>query len=387
MQRRFPFLKLQLLRENPCHIPDAHEWAAVVRAQAPLFPHDVLNSMKALLQGREWINETWEESTAVDACEAAAGLQLPVTCHIVPALPPPLPSAVLLGFENGSTIPAESAIAVRVFVSESDEITTQCPMVSAGASVVHVVIECKLDEKAADAVRFEQGFRPGVTFYSFKLPLQPGNYSIAVSITSTVCPALITHTEPAVSVTVVSNQELLTMEPHRIPMAVVDQIVFNACVAPDEYGACTGFTMHGDLGYVGAPRHALWSRHVSANETVLFFYQWGINKAPLFPSSVLKVLVAMESRAAEPVMWKHFDELNFDSQPPPFDFVVTHDRKLLERVQRALFVPHGGLLLRQQEVGLYPKSFMVSMVSPQCWAGSSCFFLCCDAPSLAAASC
>ena len=102
---------------------------------------------------------------------------------------------------------------------------------------------------------------------------------------------------------------------------------------------------------------------------------------------MLKVLVAMESRAAEPVMWKHFDELNFDSQPPPFDFVVTHDRKLLERWQRALFVPHGGMLLRQQEVGLYPKSFMVSMVSPQWWAGSSCFFLCCDAPSLAVASC
>jgi hypothetical protein len=87
----------------------------------------------------------------------------------------------------------------------------------------------------------------------------------------------------------------------------------------------------------------------------LFFYQWGINKAGLFSNSTLKVplstsvlanlnshcnivttspvqvLLAMESRAAEPAMWAHVDKLDFDSQTPVFDYVLTHDRSLLQR--------------------------------------------------------
>jgi hypothetical protein len=79
------------------------------------------------------------------------------------------------------------------------------------------------------------------------------------------------------------------MQPGRVRLPVVDQIVPNACTAPHDLHACTCFTMHGDLGYIGPPRFALWSRHVSSSESVVFFYQWGINKAELYPSSTLKV--------------------------------------------------------------------------------------------------
>jgi hypothetical protein len=74
-----------------------------------------------------------------------------------------------------------------------------------------------------------------------------------------------------------------------VRLPVVDQIVPNACTAPHDLHACTCFTMHGDLGYIGPPRFALWTRHVSSSESVVFFYQWGINKAELYPSSTLKV--------------------------------------------------------------------------------------------------
>ncbi len=79
------------------------------------------------------------------------------------------------------------------------------------------------------------------------------------------------------------------MQPGRVRLPVVDQIVLNACTTPRDLDACTCFTMHGDLGYIGPPRYALWTRHVSSSESVVFFYQWGINKAELYPSSALKV--------------------------------------------------------------------------------------------------
>jgi hypothetical protein len=43
------------------------------------------------------------------------------------------------------------------------------------------------------------------------------------------------------------------------------------------------------------------------------------------------VLVAMESRAAEATMWRYLDNFDFNAQPPVFDFVLTHDRSLLQR--------------------------------------------------------
>jgi hypothetical protein len=218
------------------------------------------------------------------------------------------------------------------------------------------------------------------------------------SISSAACPDLVTRAPIPYSITIVTNQQLLAMQPQRVPMAVVDQMVFDACVAQHEFKSCTGFTMHGDLGYIGQPRYALWSRHVRQNESVVFFYQWGVDKAPRYPSSVIRVLVAMESRAAEPFMWQHIDSLQFDAPSRMFDFVLTHDRALLQRAppalsaspilwfcvarryylnytdsyycsykyaagtSRAMFVPHGGLLLTADEVGIYEKTGLVSMV-------------------------
>jgi len=166
-----------------------------------------------------------------------------------------------------------------------------------------VVVECKLDEHhhqhhqqqqhqqhhqhdtaAVDApstLRFEQRFTPGRTFYTFHLPLHSGTHVIAATITSTSCPLV--HVTSAAPVTVtageqlplthpaiallaaaekcdtlpllrenvtlapVSHRQLLAMQPQRVPMAVVDQIVFNACVPPRHHDdGCAGFSMHGD---------------------------------------------------------------------------------------------------------------------------------------------
>lgn len=39
----------------------------------------------------------------------------------------------------------------------------------------------------------------------------------------------------------------------------------------------------------------------------------------------------MESRAAEPTMWRYLDDFDFNAQPPVFDVVLTHDSSLLQR--------------------------------------------------------
>ena len=325
-QMRFPFLKLQLIKENPCHIPDAHEWAALLQEQAPLFPRDLIESMKTHLIGGQ---EATEASVMVDSCDAVRAMHLHVKCHEIPPKYPHWPSAELIGLEDGSIISAEAAVSVRVFVNHAHDIAAQCHQDDVSANVLIEVFLA--DDVFAPLVSFVQKIRPQVTFYVFKLPLKPDNYTITTSITSPDCPDLVTHAYSPHSVRVVSNQQLLAVQPGRVSMTIVDQIKFNACVAPHEFESCIGFTMHGDLGYIGQPRHALWSRHVTHNENVLFFYQWGINKAPFFPNSVVKVLIAMESRAAEATMWQYLDNLQFDSHPPPFDFVLTHDRALLER--------------------------------------------------------
>jgi hypothetical protein len=332
---RFPFLKLQLLKDNPCHIPDVHDWSHVVRQQAPLFPTDVIDSVTHYLSDQPPLIES---PASRDACDAARGMQPPplllssLPCLRAPAAPPPLPSATLLGVEDGSIIASEAALAVRVFLNNARGIHEQC----GGAAVAHVAVEVFEGDRGASTpvpphMAFVQRIEPNVTFYPFLLPLTPGNYTIIASVESPSCPDLATIANTPVSVTIVSNQQLRALQPQRVPMTVVDQIEFNACVAPDQFGSCSGFTMHGDLGYSGAPHYALWSRHVPHDETVLFFYQHGINKAELYPDSALKVLLAMESRAAEPVMWEFIDGLRFDALPPPFDIVLTHDRALLQR--------------------------------------------------------
>jgi hypothetical protein len=242
-----------------------------------------------------------------------------------------LPSAQLIGLEDGSIVAAEAAIAVRVFVDHVHGIAAQCGADSAGDVSANVLVEVFPTNGSEVLLVYTQKIVPDANFYSFKLPLKPGDYNIACGIASAACPDLITHADRPYAVSIVSSQQLLRAQPHRVRMAVVDQIEFNACVQPHEFESCTGFTMHGDLGYVGPPHHALWSRHVTQHDKVVFFYQWGINKASLFPGSVLKVLVAMESRAAEATMWQYLDNLQFDSQPPPFDYVLTHDRSLLQR--------------------------------------------------------
>jgi hypothetical protein len=124
------------------------------------------------------------------------------------------------------------------------------------------------------------------------------SYIIAASIVSTTCPDLLTAPPRPLSLTLLSNQQLHAMQPRRVRLPVVDQMLFNACTAPHDAAACTSFSMHGDLGYIGPPRYALWTRHVSSSESVVFFYQWGINKAELYPSSVLKVPPAHNQTAA-----------------------------------------------------------------------------------------
>jgi hypothetical protein len=319
------------------------------------------------------------------SCDASTGTQLSATCLDAPMLPSSAPWAAVLGLEDDSIIPAEVATAVRVFLHQAQDIAMQCSSDSGEEFVAHIMLEIAAGDPFAHPPTFiSLRIKPNVNFYSVLLPLKSGNFSIATSITSSSCPGLNTVEQPPVFITVASPQQLLAMQPHRVAMPVVDQIVFNACTAPAEFETCSGFTMHGDLGYVGPPQFALWTRHVAPNDPVVFFYQWGINKAPLFSNSTLKVLLAMESRAAETVMWHYIDSLKFDSPSPPFDYVLTHDRKLLQRAhpapfmllallwtftccsaagtRRALFVPHGGLLLKRDEVGLYRKTSMVSMV-------------------------
>ena len=326
---RYPFLKLQLLSENPCAIPDAHEWPAVLLDQAPSLPSDLIAGMQLRLKGVRY--EDQAAAAAVDVCDAARAMQLHVACYDAPPAPLPLPSAELIGLEDGSIIPAEAAIAVRVFVNHAHDVAALCGAGSAEVVSANVLVEVYATNGSEVLAAYAQKIVPDKNFYSFKLPLRPGDYSIASGIASAACPDLITQAFHPFSISVVSNQQLLHMQPHRVRMAVVDQIEHNACLQPHEFDACTGFTMHGDLGYVGPPRHALLSRHVAVNDTVIFFYQWGINKASLFSGSVLKVLVAMESRAAEETMWRYIDNLQFDTQPPPFDYVLTHDRALLQR--------------------------------------------------------
>jgi hypothetical protein len=394
---RFPFLKVQLLRDNPCGIPDVHEWPALLQQHFPLFPLDVIESFKVYLKGQEVV----DSADVGGACEAGRDMQLHVACHVAPPAPPPLPSALLLGLEDGSIIAAEVAVGVRVFVDNFHSIAAQCRDDGGRRVTANVLVE--VWDGVAAAV-YLQTMQPDETFYFFRLALNPGNYTIVASISSAACPDLVTRAPIPYSVTIVTNEQLLAMQPQRVPMAVVDQIVFNACVAQHEFKSCTGFTMHGDLGYIGEPRHALWSRKVRQNENVVFFYQWGVDKAPRFPNSVVRVLVAMESRAAEPSLWQHIDSMQFDAPPHMFDFVLTHDRALLQRAppaltashlvgfcaarlyycnytysyncsynyaagtNRAMFVPHGGLLLTADEVGVYEKTGLVSMVrkSPAC---------------------
>jgi hypothetical protein len=329
---RFPFLKLQLLKDNPCHIPDVHEWPHVVRQQAPLFPLDLIHSMTRYLSDQP---PPIEPPASRDACGAARGMQPPLPCLRAPAVPPPLPSATILGLEDGSVIASEAALAVRVFLNHARSIVEQCAP-GGSAALAHLSVEVFVADggpslPAPPHMAFMRHIEPDVTFYRFLLPLTPGNYTIIASIESPSCPNLATNAITPVSVTIVSNEQLRGMQPRRVQMTVVDQIEFNACTAPSQFSSCSGFTMHGDMGYSGVPEHALWSRHVPHDETVLFFYQHGINKAALFPDSALKVLLAMESRAAEPVMWEFIDRLRFDALSPPFDLVLTHDRALLQR--------------------------------------------------------
>jgi hypothetical protein len=365
-QKRFPFIKLQLLKENPCHIPNTHEWADVVRQHAPLFPRDLIDSMAYDLNG--------QLAPELLPCDGSQDAQLPAPCLATPAQPPPLPAATVLGVENGSIIAAETAIALRVFVHHARSIAQMCPV----GDVVLALDAVKLSLPDVKDLEFS-GFHkmhPNVTFYSFKLPLQPGNYSIVASITSDSCPDLMSAPSTPTSLTVVSNQQMQALQPQRVRMAVVDQITFNACTSAHEYGLCSGFTMHADLGYVGNPDHALWSRHVQRNDSVLFFYQHGINKAPLFPDSVLKVLIAMESRAAEEVMWNYIDSLPFNSHAPPFDIVLTHDRALLERAETSPFIFHTTffsltpLLILQQQRGLCASRSFVRRNAARCFCAS-----------------
>lgn len=312
-QHRFPFIKLQLLKDNPCRIPNTHEWPVVVRQRSPLYPHDLIDSLSRLLN----------HQLPLDALLCDDGLG--ATCLTAPAEPPPLPSVVFLGVENGSVIAAETALGLRVCVNHVHRIAEMCPTGSA------ILVLDVVEVSGVQPMTFVHDIHPNATFYSFRLPLKPGNYTVIASIESGICPDAFSSGSSAWSVSIVSNERMRALQPHRVPMAVVDQITFNACTAPQDFAVCTGFTMHGDLGYVGTPRYALWSRHVKGDESVLFFYQHGINKAHLFPDSSLKVLLAMESRAAEPVMWQYIDRLQFDVPQPQFDFVLTHDRALLQR--------------------------------------------------------
>jgi hypothetical protein len=173
-QLRFPFLKLQLLRDNPCSIDDAANWQSLLHAHAPLFPADLIASMQRLLNTSTPALQALDVS---DACQAARVLQLPVPCLDPPPAPPPLPAAAVIGLEDGSVIAAEAAVAARVFVSHVHDIAAQCGWLpgSTGVLPANVLVEVFAGDPTQPPLMIvSQVIIEHVTFYSIKLPLPPG---------------------------------------------------------------------------------------------------------------------------------------------------------------------------------------------------------------------
>ncbi len=106
-------------------------------------------------------------------------LQLPLSCLDAPPAPPPLPSATVVGLEDGSVMTAEVAVAVRVFVNHAQDIAAQCGVLNGslgtGTLPANVLVEVFAgNDSQALLMVVKQSILDHVTFYNLKLPLKPG---------------------------------------------------------------------------------------------------------------------------------------------------------------------------------------------------------------------